>query len=153
MILALIALTLLFSGVVLKRLNLSTRVRAQVAGIMVAVSLLAILLVSWRLAPLAGIVWLIGLGAAANLVVRDRAQGSADGLFGGARQETPPQRPPSASMSREEALAILGLEGSPSEDTITAAHKRMIVRAHPDQGGSDYLAAKVNAARRTLLGS
>jgi len=54
--------------------------------------------------------------------------------------------------SREEALQILGLQEGASREDIIYAHKRLIQKLHPDRGGNDYLAAKVNAAKDTLLG-
>ena len=55
-------------------------------------------------------------------------------------------------MNRAEALAILGLaEGASSED-IVAAHRTLIQKLHPDRGGNDYLAAKINQAKDVLLG-
>lgn len=62
-------------------------------------------------------------------------------------------RPPAASgkMSRAEALDILGLEEGASEKQIEEAYKALIVKNHPDQGGTDWLAARLNEARATLL--
>ncbi len=51
----------------------------------------------------------------------------------------------------EEALNILGLNGSPTKEDILKAHKRLIHKLHPDRGGSDFLAARVNQARDVLL--
>ena len=59
--------------------------------------------------------------------------------------------PGATTMSRIEALSILGLEGNPSPDDIRLAHRRLIQRFHPDRGGTDYLAAKINQAKDTLL--
>jgi hypothetical protein len=56
-----------------------------------------------------------------------------------------------AKMSRDEALAILGLAEGATPEEIRAAHRRLMQSAHPDRGGSDWLAARVNAARETLL--
>lgn len=58
----------------------------------------------------------------------------------------------SGGMSRSEALAVLGLQDSCTPEEIRLAHKRMMKTAHPDAGGSDYLAAKVNEAKDVLLG-
>lgn len=60
--------------------------------------------------------------------------------------------PPGAAMSREEALKVLGLDDGASPDDIRAAHRRLMAALHPDRGGSDYLAAKINQARDVLLG-
>jgi hypothetical protein len=63
-------------------------------------------------------------------------------------------KPPPARggpMSREEAYQVLGLQPGAAEAEIRAAHKRLMRAAHPDGGGSDWLAARVNQARDVLL--
>jgi len=67
------------------------------------------------------------------------------------RQQTPP-RGPRTDMTRQEALAILGLREGATADEIRAAHRRLIVRVHPDAGGSAELAARINRAKDVLLG-
>ena len=63
-------------------------------------------------------------------------------------------QPPSGSrtgMSRDEALAVLGLAEGATSDEIRAAHRRLIQRMHPDVGGSADLAARINQAKDVLL--
>jgi hypothetical protein len=56
------------------------------------------------------------------------------------------------AMNRAEALDILGLADGASRDEIVAAHRRLMQRLHPDRGGSTFLAARINEARRRLIG-
>ena len=53
-------------------------------------------------------------------------------------------------LSQDEAYEILGLPKTASHEEIIKAHKRLMQRMHPDRGGSDYLAAKINAAKDQL---
>lgn len=59
-------------------------------------------------------------------------------------------RPPIGNMSVDEALQILGLSGSPTRDEITQAYRKVMQQLHPDRGGNQYFAAKVNQARDVL---
>ena len=65
------------------------------------------------------------------------------------RRSAPPQT--YSELSEDEAWKILGLEPDANREDIVLAHKRLIQKLHPDRGGSDYLAAKLNTARDLLL--
>lgn len=93
----------------------------------------------FSLVMLAPLLWDIWLGPA---VARRRA-----GTAGGAKP-----RKPAGGMSREEAYAVLGLQPGASEMEIRAAYRRLMAAAHPDRGGSDWIAARLNQARDVLLG-
>ncbi len=67
------------------------------------------------------------------------------------RQQKQNSPKPSGNLSKEEAYDILGLKKGASKDEILTAHKRLMQKAHPDRGGSDWLAARINSAKETLL--
>lgn len=60
--------------------------------------------------------------------------------------------PAEGELSRAQALAVLGLDDNASEEDIITAHRKLMQKLHPDRGGSDYLAAKINQAKDFLLG-
>ena len=58
---------------------------------------------------------------------------------------------PHPAMDGDEARRVLGVTPGADADAIRAAHRRLVARVHPDQGGSAELAGRVNAARDILL--
>ena len=56
-----------------------------------------------------------------------------------------------AELTIELALEILGLNSEASQKDIIKAHRHLMQKLHPDRGGTDYLAKKINAAKSTLL--
>ncbi|OED36862.1 hypothetical protein AB833_25995 [Chromatiales bacterium (ex Bugula neritina AB1)] len=56
-----------------------------------------------------------------------------------------------SDITLDDAWNILGLAPNSSKEEITRAHKRLMTRLHPDKGGNDYLATRVNQAKERLL--
>src|SRR5499427_7238184 len=80
---------------------------------------------------------------------RDELAGAGSGAAGAGG--TGGARPGGGDVTVEEAYAILGLSPGADAEAIKEAHRRLMIKLHPDHGGSDYLATKINRARDVLL--
>ncbi len=114
-----------------------------VLKIVVWLALTAALLAA-KLWPLAFMVLVAAGGVTAIEAWRKRAE-SED------MRETSLPTPSKKQMSEDEALSVLGLSAGAGAEEIRAAHRKLIAQLHPDKGGTDYLAAKINEARDYLL--
>lgn len=100
--------------------------------------------------------WIAGLIGAAAPFVRQfivnhlQQRLSAQSAQGQQGERGTPDR--GNTMSRADALAVLGLKEGASEDEIIRAHRQLMQKLHPDRGGNDYLASQLNAAKTALLG-
>lgn len=104
-------------------------------------------LVIAKLMPVGGILGLLAFLSAQGGLWRFFGSGSDANIHSNNNMS----RKGNTIMTREEALDILGLSGNPDADTIKDAHHKMMLKVHPDQGGSDYFASKLNQARDMLL--
>jgi hypothetical protein len=85
-------------------------------------------------------------------------QAYLDRRFAGRREDAerdahagPRADPQRGAMTQEEAYQVLGLEPGADADVIRRAHRNLMKKLHPDQGGSTYLASRVNQAKDVLL--
>lgn len=71
--------------------------------------------------------------------------------WGDAAESAAGAQPSDGQMDEARALEVLGLEAGATQEEVVEAHRRLIQKLHPDRGGSTYLAATLNEAKRVLL--
>ena len=117
--------------------------RLKVVGLLAV----ATVLFAAKLFPLALMILVAAGGVTAIELWRERAVKSMSDMAPGAGMAPAPR----AAMGVEEAAAILGVAVDASDDDVRTAHRKLIGQLHPDKGGTDYLAAKINDARNIML--
>lgn len=113
----------------------------------------AVLAIAITILALTGRIWLAAIIVAVLLpfVIAHYTGKSLQG-----RQNTNTSAPPgthSAELTRKQALEILGLGEDADDEAIKRAYRYLINRAHPDHGGTAWMAERLNAARARLLGN
>lgn len=117
--------------------------RLKIVGLLAV----AAVLFAAKLFPLALMILVAAGGVTAIELWRERAVKSMSDMAPGAGMAPSPR----VAMGVEEAAAILGVPADASDDDVRAAHRKLIGQLHPDKGGTDYLAAKINDARNIML--
>lgn len=98
------------------------------------------------------LVMLLGICRVEDAQSADLLETYLQRIYGEDWQKTQQQtHVPSSNMTRDEALAILGVTEQVTDTEIRDAHRRLMQKLHPDRGGSDYLAAQINKAKAVLL--
>ena len=139
LVLALVLIGIMIGGAGMRRVGRWTRRitgpwRPGVGGLAMVALIAAVFLAARGAEIAAGLLVLVCLLLA--LVARRRGR----------------RRPTTGGMTRSEAAALLGVGIDASPPEVEAAYKRLMLRTHPDVGGTTGLAAQINAARAAMRG-
>ncbi len=116
-------------------------------GILGGLTLMVILFLTGR-----GGIAMTGLMVIGPMLWSRLRTGQLPFLGAGKAGTPPPTANRSGWMSTEDAMQVLGLKPGATKAEIREAHLRLMRTAHPDSGGSDWLAARINQARDVLVG-
>ncbi len=152
MIRFLIPLILLTIVVIMARryVNNSTTA-AQKKSRKITVALMAFALIMILLALFHRMHW---VGAALAVIApfaRLLISSLVDRLQKGKISTTTNATPSNNELTEDEALQILGLQKPFTSDDVIEAHRKLMQKFHPDRGGNDYLASRINQAKELLL--
>jgi DnaJ domain len=92
----------------------------------------------------------LGMLGYQQVLEKFRPQGGQGPSQGGGQEQQQAARS-RVKMSRDEALRVLGLPAGATADDVKAAHRRLLKDFHPDKGGTNYLASKINEAKDVLM--
>lgn len=140
---------LVLAGLLLAFLGWWSRTDVQSArnGLFFGIVAICVALGGILLATGKGIMAVVPAGFAAWRMMSDKLGGRGSGQSGANQGGSSVP----GTMTEEEALDILGLEKGATDDDVNAAYRRLMGQVHPDKGGNDWMASKLNEARQTLL--
>lgn len=150
----LLGTALLLLSIIAAKVFVTADPKTLAKGVAVAVSIICGVLGLFFLIRGSVVFGLFLLGLAASIAgfkspLRDFAENAQSQARQQRYQRTGPR--PQSNMTTKEAAEILGVHINASRDEILAAHRELMKKIHPDQGGNTYLATKVNQAKDVLL--